>query len=278
MIRILVDSSADYTLEEMKERNIELIPLNITIGDKSYRGSVDITADELYELLINGDTLPKTSQPSPQDFYEFFEEAKEKGDSVVCITLSSALSGTFQAATIAKNMLDYPEIYLIDSLSSTHPIRVMADYACKLREEGKNASEIAGAVEGLKGRVKVLAGVDTLEYLFKGGRMNRATAVIGELANLKPIITILPDGTLTVVGKALGRNKAITFIQKAMAEKTIDTDFPVYSLYAYGTDNTEKLEQKLDDIAIHSEKRLQRGATLGVQVGPGAFAVVYVEK
>lgn len=278
MVKIIVDSSADYTLEELKEKNMQQVSLMITVGEKSYRGGVDISADELYEMLIGGEEFPKTSQPSPQDFYELFKDAKANGDSVVCITLSSGLSGTFQSATIAKNMADYSEIYIVDSLAATHIIRVMADYACELRDKGMSAAQIAQAVKELQPKVKVIAGVDTLEFLYKGGRLNKATAVIGEIANLKPIITLVEDGTLSVIGKCIGRNKALAYLTKAMSEKTLDPDFPVYSIYAYGSENTEKLEQKLEEIGIHCEKRLQLGATIGTHVGPGAFAVVYVEK
>lgn len=278
MIRIIVDSSADYTQEELKEKNIQEVSVLINIGDKSYRSGIDIKANELYEMLIAGEEFPKTSQPSPQDYYDVFEEAKENGDSVICITISSNLSGTFQSATLAKSMVDYEDIHLIDSLAATHLVRVMTDYACKLRDEGKSVTEIVNAVRELQPRVKVLAGVDTLEFLYKGGRLNKATAVIGELANLKPMLSVTEEGTLSVVGKCIGRNKAISYIVKAMEEKELDSDFPVYSLYAYGTENTEKLEQKLETIGIHCTERLQLGATIGTHVGPGAFAVVYVEK
>ena len=277
MIRIVVDSSADYSMEELKAKNIEQISLIINVDDKSYRGGIDITPDELYEMLISGEAFPTTSQPSPQDFLDVFEDAQKKGDSVVYIALSSALSGTFQTANIAKNMIDHPDIHLVDSLSATHIIRVLADYACQLRDEGKNASEIAQAVRELQPRVKVVAGLDTLEYLYKGGRLNKATAVIGELANLKPIITISEAGSISVIGKCIGRNKALAFISKTLAEKTLDPDFPVYSIYAYGTENTEKLEQKLESIDIHCQSRLQLGSTIGTHIGPGAFAVVFVE-
>lgn len=278
MIRIVVDSSADYSMEELKAKNIEQISLIINVGDKSYRGGLDITPDELYEMLISGEAFPTTSQPSPQDFLDIFEDAQEKGDSVIYITLSSALSGTFQTANMTKNMIDYSEIHIIDSLAATHIIRILADYACKLRDEGKNAAEIAQAVKELQPRVKVIAGLDTLEYLFKGGRLNKATAVIGELTNLKPIITISDEGTISVIGKCIGRNKALAFITKALSDKTLDPNFPVYSLYAYGTENTEKLEQKLESMGISCESRVQIGSTIGTHIGPGAFAVVFVEK
>lgn len=278
MIRIIVDSSADYTQEELKEKNIQEVSVQITIGDKSYRSGIDIKANELYEMLISGEEFPKTSQPSPQDYYDVFAEAKENGDSVICITISSNLSGTYQSAALAKSMVDCEDIYLIDSLAATHLVRVMTDYACKLRDAGKSVTEIVNAVQELQPRVKVLAGVDTLEFLYKGGRLNKATAVIGELANLKPILSVTEEGTLAVIGKCIGRNKAISFIAKVMEEKELDPNFPVYSLYAYGTENTEKLEQKLEAMGIHCDECLQLGASIGTHVGPGAFGVVYVEK
>lgn len=278
MIRIIVDSSADYTTEELKERNLELISISINIGDNTYRDGIDITRDKLYDFLINGNEFPKTSQPSPQEFYEIFEDAKEKGDSVICITISSALSGTYQSAALAKSMADYDKIHLVDSLSATHLIRVLADHACKLRDEGASVSEIVDALEELKPRVKIFAAVDTLEYLYKGGRLDKASAIVGELANLKPILTLTNEGTLTVIGKALGRNKALASLTKFMSEKELDTTFPVYSLYSYGSENTEKLEAKLETIGISCKQCLQIGATIGCHVGPGAFGIVYVEK
>lgn len=278
MIRIVVDSSADYSIEELHSKNIEQISLIVNVNEKSYRGGIDITPDELYEILISGEAFPTTSQPSPQDILDVFEDAQEKGDSVVYITLSSALSGTFQTAHMVKNMVDYPEIHIIDSLSATHIIRVLADYACQLRDEGKSASEIAKAIRELQPRVKIIAVLDTLEYLYKGGRLNKATAVVGELANLKPIITLSEAGTISVIGKCIGRNKALAFITKALAEKTLDPNFPVYSVYSYGTENVEKLEQKLESTGISCQARFQLGSTIGTHIGPGAFAVVFVEK
>ncbi len=278
MIRILVDSAADYSTQELQDKNIELISLTINLAGKSYHDVVDISRDEFYEILTTSGEFPMTSQPSPQDFLDIFEDAKEKGDSVVCITLSSALSGTFQSATLAKNMADYDEIYLVDSLSATHAIRHMAEYACKLRKEGVAACDIAKAVEEMKSKVKILAAVDTLEYLSKGGRLNKTVAAVGELANLKPLITVSEEGTVAVPGKCLGRNKALVTIVKAMKEKDLHPDFPIYSIYAYGTENTEKLEEKLEAAGIHCDEMLQIGATIGTHVGPGAFGVIYVEK
>lgn len=278
MIRILVDSSADYTAQELKERNMELVPISITLDGKSYRDGIDITKNELYEMLTKTDDFPKTSQPSPQDFLDVFEDVKEKGDSVIFLSLSSGLSGTFQSATLAKSMAEYDEIYLVDTLSATHAIRLLAEHALKLRDEGKDAATIAAELEDLKSRIVILAAVDTLEFLYKGGRLNKATAAVGELANLKPIVTVNAEGKVSVVAKCLGRNKALASLTKMISEKEIDTNFPVYSLYAYGEENTEKLEEKLVAAGISISERQQIGATIGSHVGPGAYGAIFIVK
>lgn len=278
MVRILVDSSADYTAQEVKELNMELVSINITLNDKNYLDGVDITKDELYQTLVETETFPMTAQPSPQEFLDIFEDAKEKGDSLVYLSLSSGLSGTFQSATLAKNMAEYDEIYLVDTLSATRAIRIMAEYACKLRGEGKTAAEIAAELEEFKSRVVIYAALDTLEYLYKGGRLSKAAAAVGELANLKPIITVNEEGKMGVPAKALGRNKAIASLVKMITEKGIDTSFPAYTLYARGEENTEKLEQKLETAGVSVTKRLQVGATIGCHIGPGAYGLVFVAK
>ena len=278
MIRILLDSSADFSAEEAKERNLELVSINITMNGQNYRDGIDITKDEFYQMLVESEGFPMTAQPSPHDFLDVFEDAKEKGDAIVYLSLSSALSGTFQSATLAKSMVEYDEIYLVDTLSATRAIRIMAEYACKMREEGMDAAAIAAELENFKSRVVIFAAVDTLEYLQKGGRLSKAAAAIGELANLKPIITVTQEGSIAVPGKALGRNKALSSLVKMVREKEIDTTFPIYSLYAVGEENTEKLEQKLGKEGVRVTKRLQIGSTIGCHVGPGAYGVIFVTK
>lgn len=278
MLRILVDTSADYTVEELKERNLELVSLTITIDEKSHRDIVDITREEIYDILINEKKFPKTSQPSPQDFLEIFEDVKEKGDSMVCITLSSALSGTYQSAILAKDMAEYDNIYIVDSLSATYGIRHLGEYACRLRDEGVEASVLAERLEELKSHIVILAAVDTLEYLCKGGRVSKTAATVGELANIKPLITVNEEGKVQVLGKCLGRNKALATLTKNISAYEIDENFPVYSIYAYGEENTIKLEEKLSTTGIHCDERLQIGATIGVHVGPGAYGVIFISK
>lgn len=278
MIRVLVDSSSDYMQAEAQKNNLEFVPLTVMINDVTYKSGVELTHDEFYEKLIDGKEFPKTAQPSPQDFLTIFEDAKEKGDDVICILLSSALSGTCQSAHLAKNMADYDNIYIIDSLSAIAGMRIMAEYAVKLSSEGMPASEIAEKIEAIKSKVKIIAGVDTLEYLCRGGRLSRTAATIGELANLKPILTVKPEGVLEVLGKTLGRVKAINYILNQLENSTVDTEFPMYSVYTYGTENVEKLENKLSKEGYRIDNRCQIGASIGAHVGPGAFGVVFVEK
>lgn len=276
MIRILVDSSSDYTVEEIKNKGMELVPITITIGEKSYVDGYDLGRDEFYEILQDSNDFPKTSQPSPQSFLDIFKDTKEKGDELICILLSSGLSGTYQSAVLAKNMVEYDPIYLIDSLSATYTIKVMADHACRLREEGCPATDIVREIEQLKPRVKVLAALDTLEFLGRGGRISKAAAAIGDLASIKPIITVNRDGNIDILGKCLGRNKAIHSILNQLEISGIDPDFPVYLIYSYGTENCCTFEKKLQKAGYSTNGMLQIGSTIGTHIGPGAFGIVFV--
>lgn len=278
MIRILVDSSTDFTMEEVKNKNLYHVPLTISLNGKDYLSGEDLTSDRFYELLTAGEDFPKTSQPSPQAFAEIFEKAKNEGEEIICVLLSSALSGTCQSAHLAKDMVDYDGIYIVDSLTATIMTRVIVDYGLQLIAQGKSAAEIVASLEALKGKVKVAAGIDTLEYLYRGGRLNKAAATIGELANLKPVITVSEEGTVSILGKCIGKNKALNFILKTLASKELDTTFPLYTVYAYGSENTEKLEEKLAAEGYQITARLQLGSTIGAHVGPGAFGIIYVEK
>jgi len=278
MIRILVDSSTDFTMEEVKNKNLYHVPLTISLNGKDYLSGEDLTSDQFYELLTTGEDFPKTSQPSPQAFAEIFEEAKNTGEEIICVLLSSALSGTCQSAHLAKDMVDYDGIYIVDSLTATIMTRVIVDHGLKLIAQGKTAPEIVDALESLKSKVKVAAGLDTLEYLHRGGRLNKAAATIGELANLKPVISVTEEGAVSVIGKCIGKNKALQFILKTLSGKTLNPEFPLYTVYAYGSENTERLEEKLATEGYTVSARLQLGSTIGAHVGPGAFGVIYVEQ
>lgn len=278
MIKIFVDSSADYEAAELKSRNLQLIPLTVMMNGKTYADGVDLKKNDFFELLINSEEFPKTSQPSPQKFISVFEDAKAKGDQVICILLSSALSGTCQSAMLAKSMVDYDEIYIIDSLSATYPIRIMTDYACSLAARGLAAKEIAEKVSALKPRVKLLAVLDTLEYLSKGGRIPKSVATIGEIARIKPVITLTKTGEVGVLAKCIGKNKAMSRIMQEFSSLKVDPAFPCTTIFSYGTENCEQFEQKLSENGYSITERMQIGAAIGSHIGPRAYGIVFVEQ
>lgn len=275
MIKIMIDSASDCRNNEIYDY---FVPMAITIDGKEYMDGIDIDNDTFYSLLPNAKETPHTSQPSPGSFIDYFEEVKEAGDELIYFGISSGLSGTLQSATIAKNMVDYDGIYFVDSKTASHMIELLAIYARKLINEGYSAKEIVAKCEDVKTRIKLYAGVDTLEYLQKGGRIGKASALVGSLANIKPLITVSLEGTVDAAGKALGFARAVQMIVDKVKSHEIDEEFPICSLYTYGEDNCKKLEEKLANEGYIVSERQQVGSTIGVHVGPGVYGVYFVEK
>lgn len=278
MIRIMIDSGSEYLPKEAQAKDIEVLPIVTNVGGNDYRDGFDLGRDEFFELLEETGQFPTTSQIPPHVFAEKFKEALDAGDEVIAIILSSALSGTYQNACMAQAMVGNEGIYVIDSLTATYPISIMADYASKLRDEGMSAAQIVEAIEGLKGSAKVIAMVDTLEYLQRGGRIPKAAAKIGEAAKLKPVISVTEKGDLAMISACLGRKRAFDTIMKQLESIEIDDRFPVYAIYSYGIKNCERLEVRLQEAGISVTERCQIGYVIGSHIGPNACGVVYVEK
>ena len=280
MIRIITDSTSDIGLDYAKELNIEIVPLKVIFNTAEYKDRIDLQPEKFYELLENCDALPTTSQPAPQDFMDFFEDAKQKKDSVILITLSSGLSGTYQNACMAKDLVEYEDIHIIDSLSATQALRLIVEKAVSLRDKGFSAEEIVKEIENYKTRVKIYGIVDTLEFLFKGGRLSRTSATVGSVLKLKPIIGFKEKGKLDVFGKARGTQKAtdklIDFIKQG---NEIDLDEPVCIAYTGNNTSIEKFENKLkDELEIKNVKHGVVGPVIGTHAGPGACLITYVTK
>lgn len=278
MIRILVDSASDYTLAEAREKGLDFVSISVAIGDTAYHSGVDASYDELYEAMMAGKDFPKTSQPSPEQFLKVFEDAKAKGDEVIYIALSSALSGTCQSGYLAKRMADYDKIHIVDTLTVACGIRILAEHALELREAGMSAEGIAGKVAAIAPRVRIAASLDTLEYLRRGGRLSAAAAAVGTLANLKPVVYITADGKVSVLAKCMGKIKAQKALLDHMQSMSRDIAFPMYTIYSYGTENCEKLEEKIAALGERVDERQQLGLAIGAHVGPGAAGFVFVEK
>lgn len=278
-IRIITDSTSDISRKQADEMNITLIPLKVIFGDKEYREGVDISIEEFYEKLMRAEVLPTTSQPAPDDFLNHFLEGKAAGDSIIVILVSAKLSGTYQSAMIAKEMADYDDIHIIDSNTTITALRILVEEAVKLRDGGADTGNIVKCIEQLKERVALFALIDTLEYLHKGGRLSRSSAILGTLLKFKPIIT-LDDGVIKVIGKERGIHRGIGRILDAMDDTgEIDTDYPVYLGYTAQDDKCMILKDKLiTTYGLGNINMYPVGCVVGTHAGPGGCVVTYIRK
>ena len=276
MIKILLDSASDCDISGKQGHGF--IPLTVSVGGTDYLDGVNLDKKTFYDLLISGDEFPKTSQPAPQTFLELFEQVKEQGDELIYFSLSSALSGTYQSAAIAKELVNYDGIHLVDTCTASYGIGIIAEQAERMRDSGAASEEIVRMAEEFKGRIRIIAAVDTLEYLYRGGRLSRGAAAVGTVAGIKPTITVTKEGAVSVIGKSLGKGRAMQSILKAMSGIERDERYPVDTLFSYGEENCVELEEKLRAEGYTLGARLQIGSAIGAHVGPGAYGVLFVGK
>lgn len=276
-IRIITDASSDITPAYAAETGVTMIPLPVTFGDTTYE---TIEQPLFYEKLLEGTFFPTTSQPSPQTLCNLFEDAKRAGDTAIVILLSSSLSGTYQCACLAKDLVGYDKIYLIDSLSATIVLKILVEKALKMRDRGASAAEIVSALEELKGRITVYAVMDTLENLYKGGRLSKGQAQLGNLANLKPVITLTREGTVKLTDKCIGLGMGMKAILKKLKQTVLDPDYPVHLIYSYDQTNClafrEKLLAQNPNLVLTEPYNI--GPVIGTHIGPHAFGIVIVSK
>lgn len=278
LIRIIVDSGSDLLPEVACEHNIQVLPLLANVNGIEYRDGIDLERDDFYALLEETGAFPKTSQVSPHAFAEAFKEARDSGDEVIAITLSSALSGTYQSAKLAQAMVGEEGVYVVDSLAASYAIAMIAEYACALRDEGLSAKQIVAEIERFKGRVKLVAVLDTLEYLQRGGRLPKAAARLGEAAKLKPVVVISEEGEVGLSTAVLGRKRALDTLLKKVAKYSVDAFFPAIPIYSFGTKTCSKMEDEMIGAGMNLSGRRQIGFVIGSHIGPGAYGVVFVER
>lgn len=274
-IRIIVDSTADLT-PQVRER-VTVVPLTIHFGEKEFVDGVDITGQEFYEKLVTTKVLPSTSQATPYAFSAAFGQAVADGDEVLAIVVSSKLSGTYQSAIIAAE--DYPDkVHVVDTRNIALGSAILTEYALKLVDEGHSAKEIAAMVEEVRERVRLMAVVDTLEYLHRGGRLSKTAAIAGGLLGIKPIIA-LADGEIKVLAKGRGNKQANSMMNQEVLKAGVDTTMPVLLGYT-GTDDTLLCKYREESGNLWSADvnvSLVCGV-VGTHAGPGAVAIAFFAK
>jgi len=277
MVRLITDSSADLEPKEYEQLNITCIPLTVFFGDKEYQENVNLSKEQFYGLLAGGE-YPKTSQPSPQLLLDLFEEAKEAGDEALYICISGAISGTYQTACATRELAEYDGCYVMDSKNATGGLRVILEYAAKLRDEGKSAKQIMEGIASIQNKIVLYACMDTLEYLYRGGRISQTVYKLGTLAQVKPIIRVTEEGSIEVPAKAMGMRKGMDWLSKRVEDRKPSGEHNFYAMYTGERANGVALAEKFRAMGydIPDEKIINVGAAIGSHVGPNACGMVYV--
>lgn len=275
-IRIIVDSASDMVGKERE--HLTVVPMTVTFGEKQYLDGVELSPNEFYEKLIEGNELPTTSQVSPYAFEEAISKAIEAGETPIVITVTSKLSGTYNSARIASLQFD-EKVYLVDSENVCAGEQILVEYALRLIEEGKNAEEIVEELEVVKKKICVVALLDTLEYLRKGGRISNVSGIVGGMLSIKPIVGVV-EGVIEVLGKARGSKNANNLLAQQIENAGgVDYDMP-YALAYSGLDDTaiQKYIRDNEHIWKRDKEDLNVGiigSTIGTHAGPGAIAAAF---
>ena len=275
-VKIIVDSTAD--LQPEIAAKVGIVPLSVHFGDREYVSGVNITPQKFYEMLVESDELPTTSQPAPYLFAEAFEKAVSEGFEVVCLTCSGKLSGTNQSANIAAAEFD-GKVHVVDSQTIAISLGILVEYALQLVERGLSAEEIVLKLLRKREKVRLLALVDTLEYLKKGGRISSTVAFAGGLLNIKPVITVA-EGEIKLLGKARGSKQGNNMLVQEI-QKAGGVDFTMPLMLGYTGLSDALLQKYIQDSAALWEGNVENlpvsivSSVVGTHAGPGAVAVAF---
>ena len=274
-VKIIVDSTVDLTEDVLSK--VRMVPLTVNFGETEYTDRVDINYKLFYEKLVESDVLPTTSQATLDAFLREFEKIGREDVGAVVITLSSKFSGTYQSAVIAAE--EFENIYVVDSGSTTVGSGILAELALSLARSGLSAEEIAEELERAKEKIIVVALVDTLEYLKKGGRISKTAAIAGTVLNIKPVLSLI-DGGINMLGKARGSKQGNNLLVQEI-EKAGGVDFSKPVLLGYTGLSNALLLKYIEDSRGLWENGLKEirytpvGSVVGTHVGPGAVAVAF---
>ena len=279
MFEIITDSTCGFTPALAEKLGVRVLPLTVHFGEESFRDGLDISNADFYAHLRQAQTLPTTSQINPDAFAAAFREVLDRGNQALGIFVSSELSGTVQSALIAKDMLDSDDVFVVDSLQVALSLRLLVTEAVRLRNEGATAAEAAVQLNALRNKVRLYAVVDTLKYLKMGGRISAATAVVGGVLGITPIVAV-KNGKVEAAGKTRGRKAGVQWVrQQADGE---DLDFSRALLLGH-TDCPEALEAMTEGFSdllpnFSEISTSEIGAAVGTHAGPGAAGVAYFVK
>ena len=277
-VRFIIDAGCDLNAEQAAALGVTLIPMIVRFGNDEYRSGFDLSTEEFYQKLAESKQIPTTSQPTPLDFEQAYRTVIDQGDEAVVLCVSSALSGTFQSATIAADGLEN-KIHVIDTTAVSLGQRILLEYGLSLSKFGASATEIADELERKKQDIRIFGAVETLEYLIKGGRLSKAAGTIGSVLGIRPVL-YLSEGGLAVAGKARGVKAAITMTHNLIAEVGVDYSMP-YAV-GYTGNNAEVVEPFLNAANSawygQSVPAFQVGSTVGSHTGPGLFLAAFFQK
>ena len=281
-IRILTDTTCDISLSKQQELDIRILPIRVIFGDQEYIEGVNLTKQEFFKKLAVCEKLPSTTQITPAELCDYFKEYLDAGDEIICMFISSELSGTHNNVHIAKDMLNGKggeRIHIVDTKAITFSLGVLVLEAVKLRAEGMSAAALCAEMNELRKKIKLWAVMDTLKYLKMGGRLSGAAAVVGTLLNIKPVITVR-DGQVHSLTKGKGYKKAMQLLLQIMKDHPVDFG---RSITFGSSDSQEMLDAVIKDIKavypdIKNYEALEIGSVVGTHIGPRCAGIAYFEK
>lgn len=278
--KIITDSASDLPQKLIDQYQIEFTSLTIAYDDKTFQDGKDLSRDEFYFRLIEAKQIPKTSQPSPQAFYQLIKATLDQDLETVIITLSSGLSGTYDSARIARDQFSPDQqkrIHIVDTLNASIGQGLLVYEAAKMAKDGFSGSEIADRIIQRRQQLNSIFTVDTFEYLLKGGRVSKFKATLGTILDIKPILYVDPEGKLAVLEKVRGRKKAISRLLDIMAEKGKDLSGQTVGIvHARALEDAQKLADEIKSRFGSKEIIIgELSATIGTHTGPGCMSVFF---
>ncbi len=277
-IKLISDSTCDLSPDLIKKHNIEIVPLYVNFAEKSYFDGVDLQVEEMYRLVEERKMLPKTAAPSPGQFVKVFQKYLDEGYSVIYLGIGSKFSATFSSANVAKQMLESSKIYLIDSLNLSSGSGLLVLKAAKFIDLGYSPEKVKEEVEKLVPKVRSQFVIDTLEYLYKGGRLNALSALFGGMLRIKPIIKVR-DGLMVVGKKGRGsiKNGIKLMLDEVIADKEIiDEDFLMIT-HSLADDSSQYIKEQLtNEVKIKNLYETKAGCVISSHCGKGTIGVLYI--